>query len=229
MCDLKVVKEKTAYLDAALLGFFLLVDKIKMYGMFAILALPLMSYCFIAAFCSLEKINSLAKFFTKRLVSFVLFALVLLSSQKVIFESPWLNDNSYVMYNFLPIKACQFIANKKYPSIHGFDHTRILTHFNFGGWCRWSMYQTDPTYDARVTTDGRTQYQKGTYITRQRDLYDLRGLWDKNLSLWKPDLVLSRNDYSLSQALARMPNFWEMVYQDQSYVIFKPKKRLDHK
>ncbi len=124
----------------------------------------------------------------------------------------------------LPLDACRTIASL--PLAHSADKpVRVLTHFNYGGWCRWAIYQANPRLDYRVITDGRTQFVPAEHYTLSFDLFRLHYDWAHTLKSWAPDIALVEKNHALAQVLLRATGSWKMVYEDEKFALFVPLDR----
>ena len=211
---------------AGFVGFVLLADKVKMMGIFICLSLPLFAITVWRARQSLEVWSLYWRGFTRAsnfAGIFLLLAFCGFSGYQAWTKSPMLNDNSWYNREYLPVDACRLISNLNLKPSRGRDHVRLLTHFNYGGWCRWAIHEANPNVDIRVTTDGRTQYKGDDNLMLQRDLYSITNHWERTLLRWAPDVALARNDQSLAHVLVRLPG-WKLLHQDENFAIFVPSK-----
>lgn len=126
----------------------------------------------------------------------------------------------------LPIRACQKIPELQLHPEDGRSHLRVLTSFTFGGWCRYALYQKAPSLDARVTTDGRTQWVNPDLYQHSFDLFNLRPGWYQTLLDWDPDVYLVKKELALAQFLVKIPEQWSLVYEDEAFALFVPKRPL---
>jgi len=138
--------------------------------------------------------------------------------------SPWMFDSSQDLSVNQPVVACAKIKDLNLSQQPGRDHIRVLTHFDHGGWCRWAAYEKDPSFDMRVTTDGRTQLVPVEHYKESFDLYRLRGQWANTLASWAPDVVLVNKSQPLAQILVRAPSEWKLVHEDSVFALFIPIK-----
>ncbi len=128
-------------------------------------------------------------------------------------------DDLNIMY---PIKACQGLASLQLKPKDPLTHVRLLTHFDYGGWCRWAIYQSHPELDYRVTTDNRTQTVPQEHYERGFDLYNMKRQWLETLKVWAPDAAIVSKSYPLAQFMALAPAFWQKSYEDGTYAVFIP-------
>lgn len=139
------------------------------------------------------------------------------------YHFPYTNSKYSHVEAMLPIGACREMA-KLNLSPKNEDHVRVLTHFNYGGWCRWILDEEAPEKDFRVTTDGRTQWVDPARIKASFDLFSLKGQWRNTLSKWNPDIALVWKQSQLAQLMALDPANWKLVYQDSSFAVFLPQR-----
>lgn len=207
----------------ALSSWVLTLRSLKFISIFAIVGLPVFVRANQAVFRSLRKRLAFNdNIFGKLLVAGVtLYALVVGT-----LHSPWLDDQNEIMSSYLPIEACRKLAHMDVPHSPDRDHVRVLTHFNYGGWCRWMIYQENPALDFRVTTDGRTQWVPPEHYEESFDLYNLKNNWYTTLKEWDPDVALIPKDRPLGQLMSRLPEYFRLVYQDGNFALFVPVKRL---
>lgn len=122
----------------------------------------------------------------------------------------------------LPVHACTHIASLPAVARNDREEMRVLTHFNYGGWCRWVTYQQAPERDIRVTTDGRTQWVPPDHYRLSFDLFNVKGQWLETLTLWNPDVILVPKDRPLAQVLFRLRDQWRLVFEDASFAVYVP-------
>ena len=201
----------------AALFFILAARTLKFVALFAVCSLPFLAQS--TVFLTLKKIPLKLR---RRITEGTLGAVATYSLVLVIFGSPYLQHRGDDIAKFHPIDACKFIAHL-HPPI-GSDHTslRVLTYFDYGGWCRWAMYQEDPTLDVRVTTDGRTQFVPFEHYQLSFDLYKLQYDWMNTLSRWSPDVALVQKRFALAQFMLMASNQWKLVFQDETFAVFVP-------
>ena len=121
-----------------------------------------------------------------------------------------------------PLGACEAIPSLGLARRGERDHLRILTHFDYGGWCRWFIFEKDPSADIRVTTDNRTQGVPPEFYADSMDLFFVRHAWARTLGRWAPDAIVIRKDYPLAQVLALAHDQWAMRYEDDDWAVFVP-------
>jgi hypothetical protein len=142
------------------------------------------------------------------------------------FYSPWINLQSRDL-DAMPGAACEKLTELEIPRAKGRDHVRVLTHFNYGGWCRWYAYQKAPERDIRVTTDGRTQWVPPKHYELSFELFNVQNNWFSTLEQWDPDAILVAKDKALAQVLIRLPGAWTLAFHDQNFALFLPKRGED--
>ncbi len=134
---------------------------------------------------------------------------------------PYFNDTSKYLKE-LPLEACGKISSLNLPARPDGAPLRIMTHFNYGGWCKFAAEQSSPSIDIRVTTDGRTQFIPVEHYQLSFDLYRLNYAWADTLTKWAPDAVLVEKNRALGQFLIRAPQFWKLEYEDENFALFTP-------
>lgn len=137
-------------------------------------------------------------------------------------NNPSVETDSEALTSLYPLSLCSQIPTLALASKTGRNHLRIATHFNHGGWCRWSAYLRDPEMDIRVTTDGRTQWVPVNLYKISFDLYGLRDGWQKTLELWKPDAIIAETNSPLTYALELLGDTYNSIHSD-NFVLFTPK------
>jgi hypothetical protein len=135
---------------------------------------------------------------------------------------PWIDNNNTVIAAYQPVGACRHIASLGLTPRAPRHHVRVLTHFNNGSWCRWSLHQAAPQADFRVTTDGRTQGVPVDHFLASFDLFNASGNWRQILAGWNPDVMVISRAHQLAASLAAEPARYQLVYQDDSFVVFVP-------
>ena len=138
--------------------------------------------------------------------------------------APPLFDTSAYMQE-LPLDACRRLTEIPLRTPSAASPVRVLTHFDYGGWCRWAMYQARPDLDYRVTTDGRTQFVAPAHYVLSFDLYRLHYAWATTLRDWAPDVALVEKNRALAQFMLHAPNFWRLAYEDRKFALFVPVRR----
>jgi hypothetical protein len=86
------------------------------------------------------------------------------------------------------------------------------------------MHHSEPSLDARVMADGRTQGKGGEYYQQLFDLFALKGAWLSTLSAWRPDFAVVSKDKALAQFMALAGNAWTLVYQDGNFALFRARR-----
>jgi hypothetical protein len=128
---------------------------------------------------------------------------------------PWRCNNDSILRQTLPLTACEKLLETPMKPTEGRSYSVVLTHFNFGGWCRWAMYEKAPEQDIKVTTDGRTQWVPPRHYDISFDLFDIRGKWHEVLAAWKPNAAVVPTGTPLYQAMLSMPEDWKLIYEDR--------------
>jgi hypothetical protein len=205
---------------AALASLCLALSAIKFLPLFALSALPLAAAGSKNLFAKLDTWLRSKQLILRSSASLLLAAVLIMA----VYYCPLINDNSHYMLEALPLKACTKLAALDLKPKAGRSHVRVLTHFDYGGWCRWAVYQANPALDYRVTTDGRTQFIDAGEIMKSFDLYRLNNDWAQTLTSWDPDAALVDKHRALAQFLARAPNLWTLRYEDEKFAIFTPKR-----
>lgn len=207
--------------SAALVGALQAVRMVKFASIFGILSAPITSKLILRLLVNKLKLPLRSLY---RVQPFVLSAFALFWAQKAYFDSPALNNTDDYMSYYIPSQACRAIEGLNLSPSQGRDHIRVLTHFDFGGWCRWVAYEQNPTFDLRVTTDGRTQLVPPEHFLRFFDLYAMRNNWSQTLQEAAADVIVVHKKQSLAQFLIRQPNLWRLAYEDPSFALFIPEK-----
>jgi hypothetical protein len=209
---------------SALLGvatFCLAARSAKYVGLFAILGLPLLldtQAAFVARFLARADLTLGGKRGTRAAVAAAITAALV-----ALWPGGMPNDRA-ALAEIYPLGACEALPSLKLAPRAGRDHPRVLTHFDFGGWCRWFAFQKSPDVDLRVTTDNRTQGVPGEFYTASLDLYFLRHDWLRTLQQWAPDAAIVRKDFPLAQFLALARDRWTLRYEDETWAVFTPRE-----
>lgn len=206
----------------ALTGFVLAARTLKFVGIAGIFALPLLAYSVRRIFWRSRAARS-CDTAVCGMIRPIAFILMLSAAAGAARTFPLLLDQSGYMQE-LPLAACRKIPElaRSLPRPH--QHLRVATHFNYGGWCRRAIQEADPAFDARVTTDGRTQFVPTDRIVASFDLYRVRNRWAETLKEWAPDLVLAEKNYALAQLLVRAEREWKLLYHDERFALFAPNR-----
>ena len=184
----------------------------KFLGLFAVIGVP----CMASAPMLRSFRSSLSAFFYFPITLFI--ALVI--GAVAFISGPWEKPVFPQIIAEEPIEACMKIPALGITPSHGRDHVRVATHFNYGGWCRWAMYQADPHFDGRVTTDGRTQGLDAGRIKASSELFALKEGWEQTLTATAPDLIVAAREHQLAHMLFLMPKDWTPIYQDLKFAVF---------
>lgn len=203
---------QSSQLLLTLSSLFLAYRSVKFISIFLIFSLP---YFTRSLSLFLKRLLPTLYFKEIREIKLALYIIIAASLVVAVRFNPISLNNDHLLYEMYPIKACSQIANEL-KNNHDKNQFRVLTHFNDGGWCRWSIYQEAQELDARVTTDGRTQSVPEQQFKDSFDLYALKENWQDTLNKWAPDAIVSQNDRALAQALKLMPN-WKQIYNDQDF------------
>ena len=215
--SLKHAKVRLPQFLTALVFGFLAIRGLKFVSLFAVGMLP---WCI-----SLRRDLFGANLTTSaRLSSPLLSALLAIGVTSSYIHYPGRFDNDDQIYDYCPIDACRAISDLNFDSKRG--HVRVLTHFNYGGWCRWAAFEKDSTLDLRVTTDGRTQGIPPEHFLRSYDVFNLKGDWFRILRTWNPDVVLAHKSSALANFMIFATSHWHLAYQDRNFAVFTPVKKL---
>ena len=207
-------KKNLGSVGLALLTFVLAVKTLKFVGVFGVLGIPLFALSFDDALKTWRnKWPTVEHLSTLALSGVMVFVAVQRASLPLTAES-YLKE--------VPLKACTALASMSLEKSEANSRLRILTHFDYGGWCRWAIYETNPNLDYRVTTDGRTQFVPEEHYQKSFDLYRLNYGWAETLAAWNPDVVLVEKVRALGQFMIRAPQFWRVVYEDDKFALFVP-------
>jgi hypothetical protein len=136
---------------------------------------------------------------------------------------PWIDDDDAIIAAYQPLAACRRVASLNLVPQPPRQHVRVLTHFNHGAWCRWSLFQAAPDEDFRVTTDGRTQGVPVEHYLASFDLFNATGGWREILAGWNPDVMVVSRSHQLAAFLSLEPERYERAYEDQGFVVFVPR------
>jgi hypothetical protein len=204
---------------SAALGLVLAIKATKFLAIFALLSFPY----FLITLVRISRpfrISILAP--GKALSSLLLLAFCLLTLVRTLYLFPRAADLEQQLAENLPIQACEKIALLPLEPTAPRQHVRVLTHFNYGGWCRWIIYNKAPERDLRVTIDGRTQWFPPEFFTKGIDLYNARFGWLETLKRWDPDVLLVSRDKPLASVLGLAKGNWRLEHEDASFVVFTP-------
>lgn len=131
---------------------------------------------------------------------------------------PWRCSTTVHDKPTLPIAACGALAKMPIKP-DGRPFLMVLTHFNYGGWCRWQLHQNAPEKDFRVTTDGRTQWVPNELYERSFSIFDQTGPWERYLKEWSPDAAVVPHGSFLEESLLRHPDEWLLGYTDENFTL----------
>jgi hypothetical protein len=214
------IKHHLSDLFVAIFAWLLTLKNIKFGTIFAVTAFPLtITLClpwirrFAPRICGT----------TDRLVITKILYLFLVGSLTIAIarDFPVSEEKSYAtVLNAYPIRACEALTRAPSTPTNDRNHIRVLTHFNFGGWCRFAAYTAAPGRDIRVTTDGRTQWMPADYFRKSLNLYGLGPGWRETLKEWQPDFIVAQNTSPLSQLLPYLPD-WNLIFQDTHFVTYR--------
>ncbi len=207
----KSYKKNYLYFILFFISGILFIRGLKFVSIFTVLSTPIFTIAF-------HNLNFDIRF--KKIATIFFFLLLAFFSYKTIVNFP--TDESIQRSEGLPIEACSKIPTLNIQPRNGRKHVRVLTHFNYGGWCRWQMYEKDPNFDGRVTTDGRTQFVNPKHFTKQYKLHALKLGWFETLKKWDPDIYLVHIDTGLAQFLIKAQSNWKLVHQDNFFALFVP-------
>jgi hypothetical protein len=206
-------------LMSALLGLVLAIKATKFLAIFALLSFPyfLITLLRISRPFRLAILAPGKSFSTLLIVALCLFSLV-----RTLYLFPAATQLEKQLAENLPIEACEKIALLPLSPSAPRQHVRVLTHFNYGGWCRWIIYKKAPERDFRVTIDGRTQWFPPDFFTKGIDLYNARFGWLETLKEWNPDVLLVQRDKPLASVLGLAKGNWRLEHEDTGFVVFVP-------
>lgn len=137
-------------------------------------------------------------------------------------KAPWPGSIDYAALTFTyPYDACQKIAELGLEPTMGRSHVRVLTHFNYGGWCRFAAYEANPYLDLRVTTDNRTQWVPKGHYEMSIALHNLQLPWNHLIKSWAPDAIVVFKGLPLAQMLRTETDKYTMLYNDRNFMVFK--------
>lgn len=113
-----------------------------------------------------------------------------------------------------PIEACEFLAHKD-------GNERVLTSFEYGGWCAFGARMATPGTPLRVMADGRTQQLPAAYFERLFRLYKISPGWNVTLDTWKPNYAVLEKTSSLAQVLGFAKGAWKVIFEDENFVVLR--------
>ncbi|MBL7661955.1 hypothetical protein JNK13_04290 [bacterium] len=122
-----------------------------------------------------------------------------------------------------PLAACEFLtmhAAADAKLVHARE-IRVLTDFNWGGWCRWVSYQTNPSLALRVTSDGRTQWRAISELENSFNLTWMRRDWYRILLKLSPVYLLVDRQTPLASALKYLPVRYNLLYEDSRFLVYQ--------
>ena len=139
-----------------------------------------------------------------------------------VYANPWNSEDRSLVKDLVPINLCSKLDTYGVTPSQNRDHVRVLTHFNHGGWCRWSLYQKNPAADYRVITDGRTQFIEPSFFMNGFDLYRARAGWRDILTDWAPDMIVTEINWPLAQVLYYSQGTlgWKLADKDNNFAVF---------
>ncbi len=214
------LKTHTGRLLAALLGLALSIHAYKFVAILAVIAFP---YLLVAVFRCLRALRN-PKLIPGSRLSLQLCSVITASLVAIaIMKLPVEQELEEQLYDHLPLAACSRIAELDLKPSQNRSHVRIMTHFNYGGWCRWIMKRRAPERDLRVTIDGRTQWFPPEFFIQSMNVYNARYDWMETLKNWSPDAILVSRDRPLANFLALAREQWHLEYEDPNFAVFVPK------
>ncbi len=202
----------------ALVAPLLAVQSAKFFPLFALLGGP---YMIRHGSLSMRKLIPNAIQNEARYVKTVLGALTILACIAAASRFPYLESQSTAkaLNQGYPMQACQKLAELAADRVSLHGHIRVLSHFNYGGWCRWAAYQRSSKTDLRVTMDGRTQYVPEIRYKEDDKIWKLKDGWKEVLDAWAPDYAIVGIDQPFRQILKTLPE-WESVHKDKYFELF---------
>lgn len=213
-----LLKDRFGALVLFLFTLLLSIRSLKFVAVFAIFSLP-----WLARALSVRFEMKTSKPVMEKAFLFLVSLSILYFGGMAGYHFPYVNSKYSHIEAMLPIKACREMAKLNLSPRSG-SHVRVLTHFNYGGWCRWILDEEAPKKDFRVTTDGRTQWVDPARIKASFDLFSLKGAWRDTLRNWNPDVALVWKQSQLAQLMALDSTNWKLVYQDSSFAVFLPQR-----
>ncbi len=149
-----------------------------------------------------------------------LVSILLLAAFLTIREMPWVNPKLEHLHAKYPLVACKILGLTEMTPTVGRDHIRVLTNFNYGGWCRWELYLAAPEKDFRVTTDGRTQFVPWERFRESFELFRVGPGWRESLEKLDTDAAVVAADSALNQILPKIPS-WIQIYNDKNFALYR--------
>lgn len=204
------LRENFTFKLLGMIGLLLALKSIKFINLASIFSIP----CLALAVPKLNVSKNFERAFISILITFeIVFCLM---------TNPWCYTDSHILNENLPIDLCSRLDTFGATKHFGRDHVRVLTHFNHGGWCRWSLYQKNRNADFRVTTDGRTQFIDPKFFIDGFDLYRLKNNWIKTFQEWEPDIIVSEVNSALAQFLffSHGNIGWKLAERDNMFAVF---------
>ena len=200
-----------------LITFALALKAAKYFPLYAMCSIPFLAYGFRQVFRGCDNLFG-AYLFRWKHASFAA-QLVLLAA----IEAALLQQKIGIQMRALPTAACTRIAEIRPLKKADRQQLRILTHFDYGGWCRWAIYQKDSSLDYRVTTDNRTQGVPEEHLRRSLDLFNFRYDWAQTLRAWDPDVAVVKMDLPLASFMWLAKSDWKLLFQDEAFAVFLKK------
>jgi len=212
----KVIKIRRGDFFSAVLGGVLAVMKVKFIGVFAVLSVPLMVRVWPRVLVLPEIFVTYGTEARRTVAVAVICGSVLYAA----FNTPLKTYDGAVLKYFYPIDACQTVAQEIKEAGYS-RRARVLTSFDYGGWCSWQMLRTLQPEQVGVTADGRTQGLSNDYYKKLFDLFQVKGEWLTTLKDWDLDFAVVSKNSPLAQFMALAPQAWTLIFQDGEHAVFK--------
>jgi hypothetical protein len=198
-----LAKKITDHVATFILGLIFAYKSLKFSGLYGITLIP-----FLATILKINFIN------IKLLYPLPIF-LIFYSFYRIPSEENLINQ----IEQNRPVVACKKLAEINFKK--GLtQNKRILTYFDEGGWCMWSLLQLNKHNHFRVTSDGRTQGISEDLAKKSLGIFWLEDGWNKTLLEWQPDAVIASRKHPLTKVLFMLPNMWKLNYRDSNFALF---------
>ncbi len=182
-------------------GYVLAISGAKFLGALVIMGAPSISHTLLPWLGALDR----AKF---RQAWGVVIAITLCTTSWMILRLPrWQEGGFKYIYKNYPVQACRYLTQGN-ASVN--KTRRVLTHFNDGGWCAWSIGQAGMLERFRVTHDGRTQFVPDQHYTDLFSTLSLKLGWEDRLRLFNADFLVLPKKAALANISAFIPE-WKLI------------------
>jgi hypothetical protein len=137
--------------------------------------------------------------------------------------SPFINDAplSDGLYQAYPVEACSALTSLAFSPRPDGAPTRVLTHFDDGGWCSWALYSAHSEAQFRMTTDNRTQGVPEEHYQQSLDLFSVRHSWRQTLRDWDPDAAVLSTEHPLANVMLLDTAGWTLRKEVSGFALFQ--------